>query len=102
MNQGDQIQTTGGDQSSIDLTPSWESTARIYCLTLRNGSPSGQQMAEEEIIEMGRMLDRIKKESQTVPVARDYNGAQEGDVDPEDTSIDEQVANNQPHREGDE
>ena len=57
---------------------------------------------------MGRMLDRINQKFGTVtlvPVAsrmRDHNGAQEGDVDPEDTSIDEQVANNQPYREGDE
>lgn len=68
---------------------------------------------------MGRMLDRINPKFVPVALAsvtsrmRDHNGAQEGDVDPEydaelangdgqDTSIDEQVANNQPHREGDE
>jgi hypothetical protein len=61
MNKGDQT-NAGGDQSfRFQLTPSWETVAKISIEALLNGTTNGQSMAREEILDMGIKLDDAKE-----------------------------------------
>jgi len=44
----------------MDLTPTWEQAARIMCMVMEAGTLEGKEMAKEQIMDMGRMLDRVK------------------------------------------
>jgi len=43
----------------IDLTPTWETTARIYAAVLENGTEEGKPAALAGLLEMGRILDQL-------------------------------------------
>lgn len=45
--------------TTIDMTPTWEQTARLLVFALENGTPEGKRMAREEIERMGILLDRL-------------------------------------------
>ena len=42
---------------TLDLTPTWASTAEICLIALECGTDEGKRMAKEEIRRMGRILD---------------------------------------------
>lgn len=45
---------------TIDVTPSWETAARIYAEVARSGTTEqSQTMAQEEIVRMGLTLDAL-------------------------------------------
>lgn len=41
----------------IDMTPTWEETARMLIAVLENGTFEGKKMARDEIVRMGRIID---------------------------------------------
>lgn len=46
---------------SIDMTPTWEYAARIYTMTMINGTDKGKREATEELVKMGKMVDELQK-----------------------------------------
>ena len=48
-----------GVPDSIDLTPTWETAARIYAAVLENGTGEGKSSALAGLLEMGRILDQL-------------------------------------------
>ncbi len=47
---------------TIDLTPTWETAARIYIEVLENGeTEEGKQAARDEIMRMAKLLDDLRK-----------------------------------------
>tara|TARA_R100000995_G_scaffold82309_1_gene56044 strand:- start:321 stop:491 length:171 start_codon:yes stop_codon:yes gene_type:complete len=52
--------------NSIDLTPTWEAAAQIYISVLMNPSASDEATAsaQEELIRMARIVDRLKAEQE--------------------------------------
>jgi len=50
---------------TADLTPSWETAARIYIAVLRNpeASAEGIKSAEEELLRLARFVDSKQKEA---------------------------------------
>lgn len=46
---------------TIDLTPTWEETARICIVLLTDGDFEGRQTARAELQRMGRLLDDCVK-----------------------------------------
>lgn len=47
---------------TFDARPSWKATAEILIAALESGTPTGKQLAREEIRRMGAMLDDMAKE----------------------------------------
>lgn len=45
----------------IDMTPTWEVAARIYTMTMINGTDEGKREATEELVKMGKMVDELQK-----------------------------------------
>ena len=52
--------------NSIDLTPTWEAAAEIYISVLMNplASDEATASAQEELIRMARIVDRLKAEQE--------------------------------------
>jgi len=50
-----------GVPDSIDLTPTWETAARIYAAVLESGTGEGKTAALEGLLEMGRILDQLNQ-----------------------------------------
>ena len=48
-----------GVPDTIDLTPTWETAARIYSVVLEDGTEEGKRQARAGLLEMGRMIDEI-------------------------------------------
>ncbi len=46
---------------TIELAPSWEEAARIYCAVLESGTDEGKRLARAEIIAMGARLDELRE-----------------------------------------
>lgn len=46
----------------IDLTPTWATTARIIAMVLRDGTEQGKHEAEIELLNMGKLLDKLLAE----------------------------------------
>lgn len=47
---------------TIDLTPSWETAAMIYCQVLQNpdASASAKEDAQADLIRLGQFVDRLQ------------------------------------------
>ena len=45
---------------TVNIAPTWEATARMMLVLLKDGTEEGKKMAREEIINMGRKLDEIR------------------------------------------
>ena len=60
---------------SIDLTPTWETAARIYAAVLENGTGEGKSSALEGLLEMGRILDQFNQgvSREDIQAAREAN-----------------------------
>ena len=43
------------------MTPTWEYAARIYTMTMINGTDKGKREATEELVKMGQMVDDLQK-----------------------------------------
>ena len=50
-----------GVPDSIDLTPTWETAARIYAAVLESGTTEGKASALAGLLEMGRILDQFNQ-----------------------------------------
>ena len=48
-----------GVPETIDLTPTWETAARIYMAALEDGNEEGKAAARRGFLEMGRILDQL-------------------------------------------
>jgi hypothetical protein len=50
------------EQTTIDLTPSWEACVRIYCAVLRNPEASQEalSLAEDELLRLGKHVDSLQ------------------------------------------
>lgn len=46
---------------TLNLTPTWETAARIFAAVLENGTPEGKSSALEGLLEMGRILDQFNQ-----------------------------------------
>lgn len=44
---------------TINITPTWTSSAKIYALILENGNAKGREEARAGIIEMGQHIDTL-------------------------------------------
>lgn len=44
---------------TIDMTPTWEQTAGMLAMIFENGTEEGKQMAKEELLRMGQLLDEL-------------------------------------------
>ena len=42
---------------ALDLTPKWETVAKIYISFLKNGNKMQKEVAEEDIMKMARLAD---------------------------------------------
>jgi len=52
---------------SINITPTWEQTAKMLIVLLESGNNEGKKFAKSEIVRMGQIIDNItKKEDATV------------------------------------
>jgi hypothetical protein len=53
----------------VDLTPSWETAAQIYCAVLENpnASPEGRESARAEIVRLARAFDQMNAEPEPEP-----------------------------------
>ena len=62
---------------SIDLTPTWETAARIYAAVLENGTGEGKSSALAGLLEMGRILDQFNQgvSREDIQAARRANNA---------------------------
>tara|TARA_R110000787_G_scaffold52684_3_gene124034 strand:+ start:15870 stop:16058 length:189 start_codon:yes stop_codon:yes gene_type:complete len=48
-------------ESEIDLTPSWESTAKMLLAILEGGETlESSQWAKSEVVRMGKIIDKLK------------------------------------------
>jgi len=49
-------------QTTIDITPSWEACVRIYCAVLRNPEASQEalSLAESELLRLGKHVDNLQ------------------------------------------
>lgn len=45
--------------TTINLTPTWTAAANIYITVLENGNDEGKEIAREEILKMGKLLDEL-------------------------------------------
>lgn len=45
------------ETKTISLIPTWRAAASIYIMALENGTPEGQQMAKQGILEMAERFD---------------------------------------------
>lgn len=45
--------------TTIDITPTWQETARMLVVLLERGDMQGQKYAREEIIRMGQIIDKL-------------------------------------------
>jgi len=66
-----------GVPDSIDLTPTWETAARIYAAVLENGTGEGKSSALAGLLEMGRILDQFNQgvSREDIQAARRANNA---------------------------
>lgn len=46
---------------AIDMTPTFEQATRMCIMALINGTPTGQAMAEQELLRYARELDRLAR-----------------------------------------
>lgn len=46
----------------IDVTPTWATTARIIAMMLKDGTEQGKREAEIELLNMGKLLDKLLAE----------------------------------------
>jgi hypothetical protein len=53
------------EPKTIDMTPSFENAVRMCIDILKNGTPTGQRTAAEELLRYGRELDRLKASTGT-------------------------------------
>ena len=51
----------------IDLTPNFEAATAMCIVALKNGTPEGQRMAEQELLRYARELDRLAAQARGVP-----------------------------------
>lgn len=49
---------------TIDITPSWETSASIYCMVLENpdADASSKEDARADLIRLGQFVDRLQAE----------------------------------------
>ena len=49
---------------TIDITPSWETAASIYCMVLENpdADASAKEDARADLIRLGQFVDRLQAE----------------------------------------
>lgn len=47
-------------QRVIDMTPTWEETARMLIALIESGDSKGQEFARTEIIRMGKIIDHYQ------------------------------------------
>ena len=59
---------------TIDLTPSWKTAATIYATALRDGTTKGQEMAYEEIVKMGSLIDDLQQQLKQLQDISDIQG----------------------------
>ena len=66
-----------GVPDRIDLTPTWETAARIYAAVLENGTGEGKSSALAGLLEMGRILDQFNQgvSREDIQAARRANNA---------------------------
>jgi hypothetical protein len=50
-----------GVPDTVDLTPTWETAARIYSAVLEDGTEEGKRQARAGLLEMGRILDQLNQ-----------------------------------------
>lgn len=50
----------------IDVTPSWEATARMLVVLMERGTAEGKAEAEKEILRMGRIIDKLLEEKKAI------------------------------------
>jgi len=50
--------------TTIDMTPTWETAAMIYCQVLQNpdASASAREDAQADLIRLGQYVDRLQAE----------------------------------------
>ena len=50
-------------ETTIDMTPTWQSAVRIYMAVLENDKASfeGKRIAREELIRLAKIVDRLKE-----------------------------------------
>lgn len=50
-------------ETTIDMTPTWQSAVRIYMAVLENDKASfeGKRIAKEELIRLAKIVDRLKE-----------------------------------------
>ena len=55
--------TTTKMTTELDMTPTWEFAAQVYCEVLKNPEASAESVraAEEEILRLARIVDSLKK-----------------------------------------
>ena len=49
--------------TQLDMTPTWEFAAQVYCAVLQNPEASAESVraAQEEILRLARIVDSLKK-----------------------------------------
>ena len=50
-------------ETTIDMTPTWQSAVKIYMAVLENDKASfeGKRIAREELIRLAKIVDRLKE-----------------------------------------
>ena len=53
---------------TVDMTPSWETAAHIYCMVLENpdADASAKEDARADLIRLGQFVDRLNAERKKV------------------------------------
>lgn len=61
--------------NTIDITPSWETAASIYCMVLENpdADASAKEDARADLIRLGQFVDRLNDERKKVENNDDDN-----------------------------